>query len=357
MPLAQFTEEFDDRRRVGDAALRPPRPAARGRGEQLGPRHGAARRARRLAPARRALRPPPRPGRRPARRARASTCPRTGCGPARSAGRSWRCTPSRPASPSTTPRSASGSQERVRLGGRHPHDRRDRLARARPAARRRPQLPSAARGVPLRPGADPGLRLRPRTPGAGACAPGAVRRTRPTSSSALGPRLATVGGGRRADRPGLLAIGERVARACWAAGRTCVVARAGRHLRRGSIDLDSRARGGAAARRAGRQDPGPGAARATAPTASATSRLVRGEDSQVWRQAEDEAALEVGPRDRPGGGPGPALPARAAAGRRAAGARRVQGRDDRDDHPRAEEPADLDRRPRRAAAGHAARPR
>jgi signal transduction histidine kinase len=93
------------------------------------------------------------------------------------------------------------------------------------------------------------------------------------------------------DPIGLLAVGERVARTCWAEGRTCVVADLG-DTSEGIVDAESRA---IVARLLQVSDAGTVVLVPLGDGPDCLGYLVflRGAASPVWQQAEDEAALEV----------------------------------------------------------------
>ena len=107
------------------------------------------------------------------------------------------------------------------------------------------------------------------------------------------PRLAALGGDDLpGEAPDFLAIGEQVARACWAAARTCVVAEVGDTSdglippeHRGAVERLLEA---SEARTLILVPVGDG------PVCLGYLTLLRGEADRLWRSMEDEAALEVG---------------------------------------------------------------
>lgn len=135
--------------------------------------------------------------------------------------------------------------------------------------------------VPASPGA-PGAPMRGAT---GATFP-------PDLVDHLRARLALPGAEGGDDPTGLLAIGERVAPACWAGSRTCVVAELG-DTSEGLVTADDRALLQRLMEQFGARTVvlvplGDG------PDCLGYLTLLRGDPAALWHEAEDEAALEVG---------------------------------------------------------------
>jgi signal transduction histidine kinase len=131
---------------------------------------------------------------------------------------------------------------------------------------------------------EPGPGLHPELAGAGATYPlDLLDRIRPQLEA----------GEREDEEPtDFLALGEQVARACWVAGRTCVVAALG-DTSEGLIDPESRT---AVERLLTAVD---AATLVLVPLGDGLECLgyiamLRGDATQLWQRAEDEAALEAG---------------------------------------------------------------
>ena len=132
----------------------------------------------------------------------------------------------------------------------------------------------------------------PEDSGRGAGAGGTGATFPPDLVEFLNPRLALPGSEQTQDPTGLLTVAAPVALACWDTGRSCVVSELG-DTSEGLVDADARALTDKLlavldARTLVLVPLGDG------PDCLGYLVFVRGEASQVWQPAEDEAALEVG---------------------------------------------------------------